>query len=218
MKAFVISYNRLTWTKNLCENLADLGCEVILIDNGSTYEPLLDWYGICPFKIHFLPSHFGHKSLWESGLIKIYQDEYYIVTDHDLDISQVPKDFIDVLRSGLELKEVVKCGLSLKLSDLPDNIYTKKVVDWETKFWEMPKTENFFYSDIDTTLAVYSKARLEEIPNFFCALRADKPYEARHLPWYNAPENLTEEEMFYMKNIRRCAYWTEQFRDINGLN
>ena len=38
-------YNRLTWPKKMAEFLSDTGCEVILIDNNSTYMPLLD---ACP--------------------------------------------------------------------------------------------------------------------------------------------------------------------------
>lgn len=216
MKAFVIMFNRLTWPKALCEILSDLGCEVILIDNGSVYPPLLEWYKTCPYKIHHLPDHYGHRSLWQSNIISQYKDEYYLVTDHDLDVSDVPKDFIEVLLKGLDNPLVIKAGLSLKLDDLPDNKYTKKVIEWEDKFWKMPKDENgFYYSDIDTTLAVYSRLRTQEAHDdkFFRALRAPKPYEAKHLPWYNTPDNLSDEERFYLDNVKRVAYWTSKFKE-----
>ncbi len=103
MKAFVIMFNRLTWPRELCKRLAKEGCEVILIDNGSTYPPLLKWYKTkCPYKIHYLPNTYGHKSLWTSGIINEYNDEYYLVTDHDLDLSLVPNGFIKILRYALD--------------------------------------------------------------------------------------------------------------------
>lgn len=102
MKAFVISFNRITVTREMCEYLADNGCEPILIDNGSSYPPLLEWYKTCPHKVHMMPAGSGHRSLWQSGLINQYPDEHYIVTDHDLDLSGVPGDFVDVLFKGLE--------------------------------------------------------------------------------------------------------------------
>lgn len=214
MKAFVISYNRLTWLKNLCDNLADLGCEVIIVDNGSTYKPLIIWFeNNCPYKVHFLDNSYGHKSPWQSGIIDQYNEDYYIVTDHDLDISQTPKNFLDVLMDGLLTHDVIKCGLGLKLSDLPKNNFTKQVIDYEQRFWETQKTGIYYYSDIDTTLAMYSAEGLKTIPNFYCALRVEEPYVARHLPWYNEQGKISEEEQYYIDNIRKSAYWSEKFRD-----
>lgn len=208
-------FNRLTWPKALCERLSDEGCEVILIDNGSVYPPLLEWYKICPYKIHYLPNHYGHRSLWQSNIIDQYKDEYYLVTDHDLDLSGVPEGFIDILLEGLKL-DVVKSGLSLRIDDLPDNGYTKQVAEWEKKFWETEKTGMFYYSDVDTTLAVYARERvpLDDSDKFFRAVRADKPYEARHMPWYNTPENITKEEEFYMDNVKRNVYWTGKYKEV----
>jgi hypothetical protein len=214
MRAFVIMFNRLTWPKALCEQLSDVGLDVILIDNGSVYPPLLEWYKHCPYKVHYLPNYYGHRSLWQSNIISQYKDEYYLVTDHDLDISNVPDDFVDVLMEGLKL-DVVKSGLSLKIDDLPKNKYTESVIEWESKFWETEKRDKFYFSDIDTTLAIYKADRVpkDDSDKFFRAVRCDKPYEARHLPWYNSPDNLTEEEKFYMENIKRIGYWTTKFNE-----
>ena len=54
-------YNRLTYPKNMSEFLSDHGIEVILIDNNSTYPPLLEWYDKCPYKVHRLKENMGHK-------------------------------------------------------------------------------------------------------------------------------------------------------------
>ena len=37
-------FNRLTTTRKLCEQLAERGCRPIILDNASTWEPLLEWY------------------------------------------------------------------------------------------------------------------------------------------------------------------------------
>jgi hypothetical protein len=215
MKAFVIMFNRLTWPKALCERLSDEGCEVILIDNGSVYPPLLEWYKKCSYKVHVLPDHYGHKSLWQSNIISQYKDQYYIVTDHDLDLSLVPEGFVDFLMKGLE-NDVVKSGLSLKIDDLPDNPYANKVYEYEKRFWhEMRDKNGFYFSEIDTTLAVYDRDRVKafETDRFFRAVRAPKPYEARHLPWYNEPGKISEEEQFYIDNIKRVAFWTMRYKE-----
>lgn len=210
-------FNRLTWPRELAADLTAVGCEVILIDNGSTYPPLLEWYKNCPYKVHHLPDHYGHKSLWQSGIINNYKDENYIVTDHDLSIKDVPKDFIEVLTAELYKTDRIKAGLSLEINDLPAGTYQGEIVQWESKFWLTEKTgRGFYYSDIDTTLAVYSAKRLAKVTTdngFFSAVRAPKPYTARHLPWYNIPGQLSEEEQYYADNIRRDAYWTRKLKE-----
>lgn len=224
MKAFIVMFNRLTWPKQLAHDLTERGCEVILIDNGSEYKPLLNWYATdCPYKVHYLPHTFGHKSLWQSGIINQYSDENYIVTDHDISIKDVPHDFIQVLTNELYKTNRIKAGLSLSIDDLPVNDFTVEVKKWESKFWLTEQTpRGFYYSDIDTTLAVYSKRRIELIDTesdaFFGAVRSPKPYTVKHMPWYNIPGQLSEEEQFYADNIRRCAYWTRKLIDYGNNN
>ncbi len=216
-------FNRLTWPKQLAQDLTERGCEVILIDNGSIYPPLVEWYKNCPYKVHYLPHTFGHKSLWQSGIINQYSDENYIVTDHDICIKDTPADFVSVLTNELYKTNRIKAGLSLAIDDLPINDFTAEVKKWESKFWLTEQTgRGFYYSDIDTTLAVYSKRRIElidtESDSFFGAVRSPKPYTAKHMPWYNIPGSLSEEEQFYADNIRRCAYWTRKLIDYGNNN
>jgi hypothetical protein len=226
MKAFVVMYNRLTVAKKLCEDLVASNCEPILIDNGSKYKPLLDWYKSCPYKVHFVENT-GGKSLWNSRVINQYNDDFYIVTDHDLDISEVPKDFPEVLKQAMINNGTLKAGLSLKISDLPYNEYAQLAYEWEKKFWELPKTlDGFYQAPVDTTLAVYNSAMIKQlsfpfdyISNchelFFNGIRAPKPYECRHLPWYNTKENLTDEEKYYISNIKNDGYWLQKFKILN---
>lgn len=219
MKAFIIMFNRLTWPQKLCADLASSGCEVILIDNKSTYPPLLEWYKTCPYKVHFV-ENLGCKTLWLSGVIDQYDDEYYIVTDHDLDILELPADWIGVLMAGFKY-DVTKSGLSLKIDDLPDNPFANEVKEFESRFWNT-KINGYYLSQIDTTLAVYSRARMTQVKFpfdfidnshsiFWNAVRSPDGYEARHLPWYNTPENITEEEQYYIDHIGPDGYWTRKF-------
>lgn len=210
-------FNRLTWPKKMAEFLSDHGCEVVLIDNNSTYQPLLDWYSTCPYKVHRLKENLGHKCLYTSGILDEYKDRYYYLTDHDLDLSGVPSDFQDFLIKGLEDSEVIKSGLSLEIDDLPNNPYANIARDWETKFWQTQQDKNGFYSSaIDTTFALYDREReYPEFPSgdfFFRAVRAPRPYTARHLPWYNTPGNISEEELYYIKSTG--TYWLGHFKQI----
>jgi hypothetical protein len=205
LKAFIIIFNRLTWPKKLAENLADLGCEVILLDNHSTYMPLIEWYMNCPFKVHRLEKNYLSSVLWSSGLISQYPDQYYIVTDGDLDISQVPADFIDYLYHALNDSQAYKAGLSLEINDLPDNEMTRAVIEHEKRFWETPVDKNGFYkSDIATTLALYDQTKYSGV--FLDAIRSPRPYTAKHLPWYLTKESLTDEERYFTETTQWAGW------------
>jgi glycosyltransferase involved in cell wall biosynthesis len=221
IKAFIIMFNRVTLPKNMAEFLSDNGCEVILIDNNSTYEPLLDWYAKCPYKVYRLQENLGHKSLYTSGILDEYKDQYYYLTDHDLDLSGVPSDFQELLMKGFENPGVIKSGLSLKIDDLPNNPYANIAREWESKYWERPRDANgFYHSEVDTTFALYDRGReysgFPATDDFFRAVRSPHPYTARHVPWYNTPENITEEEIYYIKSTG--TYWLGHFKEIYNVN
>lgn len=215
--AFIISFNRLTPLQRLCKDLLDRECIPVIIDNGSTYQPLIDWL----IKTHYTVIHLNpkddHKSPWYSGVIKAYaKGRDYIVTDCDLDISTVPLDMVEHLKAGFEVESVLKVGLSLEINDLPANPYTADVQQWESRFWEA-KRGGYYLADIDTTLALYDGKR--EIDKsmfgkraFYSALRADRPYTAKHLPWYNVPP-LSDEEQYLHDHTNHHGYWKTKFKE-----
>src|SRR5688572_32308947 len=111
MNVFIIIKNRLTWPKAMCEFLSSTGCDPILIDNDSDYPPLLEWYKSCPFKVHRLKENLGHLCLWKSGIIEEYPEQFYAVSDPDLDLSNIPHDYVEVLMKGFKLNpQVIKSG------------------------------------------------------------------------------------------------------------
>lgn len=216
-------YNRLTWPKAMCQFLTNTGSEVILIDNNSTYQPLLDWYDDCPYKVYRLSENLGHLALWKSGLIDSFDDRYFILTDPDLDLSGVPHDYADFLLKGLENNpNVVKSGLSLRIDDLPNNPFAKQAYEWEKKFWQGRRDGlGFINASIDSTFAVYDRERTwGDFPGgspsndkFFSAVRAPKPYTAKHCPWYLTKEDLetNEEEKFYSSVTN--TYWNQKMKE-----
>ena len=216
-------YNRLTIAKKLAEDLTKAGCEVILIDNKSSYQPLLDWYTRCPYKVHRLNENYRERAFWDSNLFDTYTDEYYIVTDHDLDLSEVPLDFVTVLKQGLDNnKDRVKCGLSLDLDSLPNNTYTKEVKNFEAKYWVDKDKNGNFIAGVDTTLAIYDRKRQPvgwgNGDNFFQATRLPKPYSAKHIPWYMDKEALQNdlEELYYHKHCNN--QWSKVFKREFNIN
>lgn len=216
--AFIIMFNRLTWPKKMAEYMSDTGCEVFLVDNGSTYPPLLEWYEKCPYKIYKLGTNFGHHVLWTCDIVENNHPntKYYIATDPDLDLTYVPPDYIEVLRSEWEQHSdpIDKVGLSLEIDDLPRNNFTAQVLDWETPFWETKTDSGFYKADIDTTFAMYDHTKLKSNMSFYKGIRSPRPYTARHLPWYLTSLVGQPEELYYKDHINKdlksvsSSYWS----------
>jgi hypothetical protein len=211
-------YNRLTIPIKLCEKLEKLNVDIILLDNNSSYPPLIKWYETCKYKVIKFDNNLGHKCLFKTDLLDTIDGDYFIYTDHDLDIDGIPDDTVNKMIEVISSRnDIIKCGLSLEINDLPDNGYAKKIYDWELKFWDNSrKKADYYISEIDTTFALYDKRRLDESvinsDNFFRAVRLDRPYVAKHIPWYNTPENISEEELFYMNNT--TTYWSNNYKEI----
>jgi hypothetical protein len=115
--------------------------------------------------------------------------DYYVVTDSDLDLSGIPLDVLDVLRAGLErYPQVHKAGLSLEINDVPADTLN---LDWERSLWTRRIDDLWFDALVDTTFAMYRRGA-GWAGN---GMRSDRPYTARHVPWYR---KMDEEERYYM--------------------
>tara|TARA_R110000868_G_C10889216_1_gene763469 strand:- start:1081 stop:1755 length:675 start_codon:yes stop_codon:yes gene_type:complete len=217
MKVFIVMYNRLATARKLAEFLTNTGCEVILIDNKSTYPPLLEWYKQCPYKVHMLEHNYRERAFWDSKLFEEYKDEYYIVTDPDLDLTGIPLDYLEVLKHGLDNnKDIMKCGVSLRIDDLPINTYTREIKNFEGKYWVNKDKVGNWVAGVDTTFAMYDRKRQGkgwgDGDRFYQATRLPQPYTARHVPWYMNEESLikSSEELYYHKNCNN--QWASIFK------
>lgn len=195
--------------------------EVIILDNASTYQPLLDWYDTKPCIVERLTANYGNFVLWSAPTAidghekPNFLEKYgcvnfpYILSDCDLDLSGVPREtLLSTLQEGLrEYPNAVKCGLSLEINDLPDTALAREAKGWEAFNWvrNPQKDKNggkFISAPVDTTLALYTG--IGEQNDFDRCIRTDRPYTARHLTWYYGPHNPPpEDEMYYLKNISK---------------
>lgn len=206
--AFIINYNRIDITRVLADKLYALGCEPIIVDNNSDYQPLLDYYeNNCPWMVFRMKENYGYKVVWEHLFPMVgYPEQRYIVTDSDLNIDEVPANMLDVLNEGLDRYNVDKCGLSLEINDLPDTPIARAVIKWESQFWANKLDDMYYNAITDTTLALYRKG---VVNNSLSAIRTNRPYTAKHLPWYYTDINeLPEDEQNYIKTTKTSTHWT----------
>jgi hypothetical protein len=195
--------DRVSDLRNLVTWLEEAGHEnIIMLDNQSTYLPLLEFFETSSHEVIHLDDNYGAKSLWAAELVP---DEWFVYTDPDvLPVEECPTDVVDFLHALLSFYTHSKAGLGFYVEDTPD--FRSK--DWEraligitSKQFPNPIVREMqpgvFDSKIDTTFALYRpNARFMIEP----AIRTGHPYVMRHLPWYRLATP-TEEEQYYLE---RC--------------
>jgi hypothetical protein len=165
-----------------------------IIDNDSSYPPLLEYYKTTKQKIHYLQENVGYLSIWKRKEFKKYLNGFYVYTDSDVVIDEkCPNDFLEVFYNEM------KSNLFLK----------KEVLEWEKQHYEkLTKDGNYFITSIDTTFALYRPFAMGGASRLLM-YRSKAPYTALHMPWYNDSDNLSEEEKYYLKNSKTSTHWTK---------
>jgi hypothetical protein len=198
----IIINNRdlLTWPKKMVEKIATLkgAGEIFIIDNGSTYPALLDWYETKPCEI-IRVDNLGHQAPWLSGIVKKL-NKRYVVSDSDLGIDDLPDNTLLVLNKKLnELQGIGKIGLKLDWESVTqESPYYNHLQNYERRRWLNSKIENGVYVnvEIDTTFALYNTTYY-----FIGGGSLGKPYEAKHYPWnFTHEERKQNEEFSYYIN------------------
>lgn len=236
LPVYINNRNRLTMTKKLVEWLEKIPYAVpVVIDNDSGYKPLIDWYGFAYQNLLvFLSQNMGPYSFFKPYDIRIrygrdlyssiYRSlfdlapEWFVYTDPDLlPIEECPLEAIEVFhRLMIEYPDKQKVGFGLKIDDIPDHYPAKaEVIAWEKSLVSKEiRGKTAVEANIDTTFALYKKSRWSKMDPVGRCLRTTYPYLCRHLPWYVDPNNLDEEEKFYMANASEAATWSNRIAEI----
>lgn len=208
------NFNRYTMLVKLIEALEKRNyTNIYIIDNNSTYPPLLEYYKECPYKIFRLDKNLGFKALWKSKISKQLCNDYYIYTDSDVvPIEECPDNFIDKMFTLLKkYKYAYKIGLSLRIDNLPDHYKFKQKVINAERMDHLTKNEDDLYRRAtDTTFALYRPRVKLSRSRYAEAYRTSYPYQAEHLPWYMNSDNLPEEELYYIEHCMKPTTWSKR--------
>lgn len=192
------NFNRLTTTRKLANDLKELGyTNIHILDNASTYPPLLEWYNICSYTVEKLTSNQEFLAVYNSGYINKFIDKHWIAyTDSDIELNnKTPANFIETLISITERYNKTKGGLALKVDDLPNNDYATHYKNWETDhFWTKPLEQDVYDACVDTTFCIIKPG----LPFDYQAIRVAGDMTAKHIPWYTDFSNMNEEEKYYL--------------------
>jgi hypothetical protein len=190
---FIISYNQYTFVKSMVEQLQPYTNNVYVIDNKSTYEPLIEYLKEIDGKnatVLWMPENYGHK-VYERDEIIALGGEKYVVTDPDLLLNpNLPPNFIDILAELSDKYKTNKIGFAL---DIKENINLSKkyngktLPEHESLYWSQPVPDpnyKLYRADIDTTFALinkkfYVKGALDN------SIRVAGDFTCVHRPWLN---------------------------------
>jgi len=218
----VCSYNRLECLRKQmeCFDRRGWGDDVTILDMSSDWPPLLEWYETCGRRVVTLPNN-GPHYWWSTDEYQRVKGGYYVYTDSDVVLADTcPGDvlefFTEVLRS-MKGMGFGKVGPILRTWDLPGCFPLKeRVLDLERGVSDESRFQyvgnGVRVSLVDTTFALYApgvefgNASPRPDVSLCLALRADAPYEAIHLPWYQDFGNLSEEDRHYLASIRRSGF------------
>lgn len=234
---FIITYNLLSTTKQMVDDILRMNGIPIIIDNQSTYPPLLDWFeeiknnkDIVYVKMHnnYGPHvvhnayMYGHAKEEFDKIQEEYKNRFKkplpecpIITDCDLDISEIPNDALHVLRelqqyNRKHTQKYLKIGFSLRIDDIPNHSKLEKNAYQHEKQFYVPVTKYNNYSVyedvlIDTTFHIFDQRYLNKW-FYGPAIRLAEPYMARHIPWYWNSKPLDEESTYYLEHLEHLGY------------
>lgn len=208
------NFNRLTTTKKLTDDLSKLGyTNIHIIDNKSTYPPLLEWYDQCSYTVERLNSNLGQLAVYNSGYINKFQG-WVAYSDSDIELnSNTPRGFIERMQEVANKYNSIKVGLALRIDDLPTTRYGIYIRGEEQKFWTQEVENQVYKAWVDTTFSIIKVGQ----PFQYDAYRIAGDFTARHIPWYLDYDNLSEEEKYYLEHSSSEFSTTKRFVDSLSL-
>ncbi len=210
---FITCRDRLSCLLELLHWLERAGHTCIyLIDNESTYPPLLAFFDTTPYPVIKLDSNLGGRAPWTSGVVDdIAAGNFYVVTDPDVvPVAECPLDAVAHFRALLDrYPNRIKAGFGLKIDDLPTYYrHAAEVRAWESRFWTNEVEPGVYAASIDTTFALYRPGVPFELDP---SLRTGAPYLARHMGWYVRSRRLGAEERYYQEHAASdTRMWSRQ--------
>jgi hypothetical protein len=206
------AFNRVTCLAELVTALRARGYwNLYVIDNASTYPPLIEYYRQARLSVFFLDRNVGCYSLWRTDVEQAFVSSHYAFTDPDvLPVDECPNDFVACFLAVLAAHPYVdKVGFGIKIDDIPDHVPLRnEIIDIERLFWRRPIGDHLYAAAIDTTFAVYRPGARGG--HWLSAIRTGAPYLARHATYYAAPTNLPDEELYYRRTSRKATHWTSR--------
>jgi hypothetical protein len=218
MTILIIGYNQYTYISSMVSQLKKYTNDIVVIDNNSTYEPLLNYYkDEYNYSLLRMDKNYGHK-VYEEKLLSGIFGNIYIITDPDLEFNKkIPNNFIENLVKISNNYKAGRVGFAIEISSpeiRSELTYAGMPLKlWESRFWQMRIKDNIYElynAPIDTTFCL-----INTIYNHLgLSIRVAGNYTCKHLPWYiNFHEKLLDDEYTkYLENNISTNFWEDKFK------
>ena len=218
-RVFITNWNQLsTGFQELVDWFLDVDMNPTILDNASTYPPLLEYYDQMADKIDVqrLLVNRGCWVFWQGGYNTEYNtSEHFITSDADCPPdADCPKDLVEKMIAVLEAYPTcLKVSPRLRTDNLPD-CYDRKAdaicnqAAWFIQGEPVPQIEGLpklFHSHTDTTLTMWRAGNRQDGPPPRNSTsdwddeqyRMEYPYALKHAPWYLDSKHPSKEILFY---------------------
>lgn len=181
--------------------------DIYILDNASTYSPLLEWYTTKPCTVIRLEHNLGQLAVYNSDYINKFEG-WIAYTDSDIELNpNTPTGFIERMIAVARKYDKIKAGLALRIDDLPDTDYGRKARWWEQQYWIKQVEEGIYDANVDTTFSTIIVGQ----PFTYDAVRIAGNFIAKHVPWYLDYSNLSEEEQYILDHSDSEFSTTKRF-------
>ena len=223
MTVLIIGYNQYTYINKMVSQIEKYTNDIVIVDNNSTYEPLLNYYSTYKYTLLKMDKNYGHK-VYEQEFLKGIFGNLFIITDPDLEFNKkLPNNFIESLIKISNHHKAGRVGFAIEISSpniRPELTYAGMPLKlWEGRFWQGKIQDNnyeLYNAPIDTTFCLlntkynYNGLSIRVAGNFIC----------KHLPWYidYHKELLEDEYTKYLENNISTNFWEDKFKLNNKQN
>lgn len=220
----IIGWNNLYFVKRFIQQIRRFQLPIIVLDNNSTYQPLLTYYDDIKkelgenITINLLPQNYGH-SVYKK--LQHLLPTVYVLSDPDLQLNtDMPLNFDEHLLNISNSYKAYKVGLALDISDSDKFIegeYGKLVYKIEKNYYTKPIVHSdyeLYAAPTDTTFCLINNNYMSQKTE----LRVGGVFKAKHLPWYHnyLRDNIPQDELkVWITNNKSSSIL--QYIDHNSL-
>lgn len=217
----ILNRDRLYPLKEQVKVLNDKGYyNITIIDNQSTYPPLLEWYmeSGCYVFYNDLTENSCHAFrdlvLMNHPKFADITSNWYVFNDSDIiPAESVPDNFIEHLIEYAIRYNKSKVGMAIEINDIdlsyPLNAWAH---GYESGYWTNAIVDNgveLYPHPIDTTFAVHAPNTIPTWSND--TLRVGYPYIVKHAPFYYDPNHLPDDELYYINHMnKQSSNWSSK--------
>lgn len=227
LPVFINSFNQYHYLNQLVEFLLkSCFANIWIMDNQSTYPPLLDYYDKIVdatgrrVSVFYYSNNMGPHFFHQSGLFTSLWNYPHFYTDPDIIFPELSTNFVTYFLNVSDHFKIAKVAPALTLPEVEDMVEAKicmpetnqmpvSVREWESRFWVDKISENIFIAPVDTTFHLFNP-KYFKLQQFYQGLRiAGKGFEAIHRPWFKSDQAPLEERAFYKKTSQGYGGWVE---------